>query len=292
MRKTLLAAAVAATLVSPIAVSTAQAQAAAAPASPHTFTGNVSVVSDYRFRGISQTYLAPALQGGFDYSHSSGFYLGNWNSSVSGNTYNNGAGLEMDFYGGWKGSWGDWGLDIGGLYYYYPEAYYQAGRTANGTTNKFNNFEVYVGGSWKWLSAKYSQSTTDYFGLNGTANGGAYAGVNGNNNATGATTGAANANSKGSSYFEINAAYEVAPKWTVSGHVGSLKVKNWGGFNYTDWKLGVSYDAGWATIGAAYIGSSAKSDFYNLVRLGNTAAGQATKDMSKDTIVLSISKTF
>ncbi|EYS85711.1 hypothetical protein CF68_09885, partial [Cupriavidus sp. SK-4] len=51
---------------------------AAAPASPHTFTANVSLVSDYRYRGISQTNLRPAIQGGFDYTHESGFYVGNW----------------------------------------------------------------------------------------------------------------------------------------------------------------------------------------------------------------------
>lgn len=289
MRKSILAAAVAAAFVSPVAVTTATAQAAK-PASPHTFTGNVAVVSDYRFRGISQSYLAPAIQGGFDYSHSSGFYVGNWNSSVSGNSYNNGAGVEMDFYGGWKGSWGDWGLDVGGLYYYYPESYYQAGFGAGRGKQKYSNFELYIGGSWKWLSAKYSYATTDYFGLNSTANNGVAAGVINPANTTGCAV-ATPCNSKGSSYLEVNASYEVAPKWTVTGHVGSLKVKNWGGFNYTDWKVGVNYDAGWAVLGAAYVGSNAKVDFYTLGTLG-AGAGSGTKDTQKDTLVLSISKTF
>jgi uncharacterized protein (TIGR02001 family) len=76
--------------------------------------------SSYRFRGIDQTYGQPALQGGIDYSHESGIYVGNWNSNV-----NSGAGfaegnLEMDFYGGWKKSFGDFGLDLGAIYYYYP----------------------------------------------------------------------------------------------------------------------------------------------------------------------------
>ena len=71
-------------------------------ASPHTLTGNLGLFSSYRFRGIDQTFNKPALQGGIDYSHSSGIYVGNWNSNV-----NSGAGfpegnLEMDFYGGWK----------------------------------------------------------------------------------------------------------------------------------------------------------------------------------------------
>ena len=139
MRKSILAAAVAAAFVSPVAVTTAQAQAK--PASPHTFTGNVSVVSDYRFRGVSQSYKLPALQGGFDYSHASGSYLGNWNSSVSGNSFNNGAGLEMDFYGGWKTEFSNGiGFDIGGLYYYYPGSTSRAALRPVARSTTISNF--------------------------------------------------------------------------------------------------------------------------------------------------------
>ena len=64
-------------------------------------TGNMSLVGDYRFRGFTQTNYGPAIQGGLDWEHRSGLYLGNWNSSVAQNLYN-GASLEMDFYGGFK----------------------------------------------------------------------------------------------------------------------------------------------------------------------------------------------
>ena len=77
MRKTILAAALGAAAAVP---GLASAQAAAQ--SPHTVTGNVAIVSDYRFRGISQTFADPAIQGGIDYAHSSGFYLGNWNTGL------------------------------------------------------------------------------------------------------------------------------------------------------------------------------------------------------------------
>src|SRR5215510_14737543 len=82
---------------------------ASAPAEPkpsYTLTGNMTFTTDYRFRGISQTFgagffnVGPALQGGIDWAHESGFYLGNWNSNVSGNTFPNGSSIEMDFYGG------------------------------------------------------------------------------------------------------------------------------------------------------------------------------------------------
>ncbi|HTL26710.1 MAG TPA: TorF family putative porin, partial [Burkholderiales bacterium] len=82
MRKPLIAIALAATAGSP-ALAFAQAAPAAAPQSPHTLTGNVALVSSYRFRGIDQTFGKPALQGGVDYSHASGFYAGNWNSNVN-----------------------------------------------------------------------------------------------------------------------------------------------------------------------------------------------------------------
>jgi len=88
----------------------------AAPTPEHTLSSNIALVSDYRFRGISQTWRLPALQGGIDYAHSSGLYLGTWASNVSGNSYNNGAGLELDLYGGYKLAVAqDLTLDIGAL---------------------------------------------------------------------------------------------------------------------------------------------------------------------------------
>src|SRR5499426_1468330 len=96
--------------------------ALASAADPSPVTGNMTIASDYRFRGISQTYLGPAIQGGIDYAHASGLYLGNWNSNVASQVYTGGSGIEMDFYGGWKQTFGDIGLDVGAIYYYYPNA--------------------------------------------------------------------------------------------------------------------------------------------------------------------------
>ena len=130
----------------------AQAQAApAAAAKPEpefTFTGNAGLFSDYRFRGYSQTDYKPAFQGGFDFAHKSGFYAGNWNSNVEQSLYT-GANLEMDFYAGFKGSLGDFGYDIGYLYYFYPGS-----GVADST--KIKNGEVYLGGSYGPVSANDS----------------------------------------------------------------------------------------------------------------------------------------
>ena len=290
MRKTLLALAFATTFAAPAVVSAqTAAPAAAALPSDHTFAGNVGLFSQYRFRGISQTFGQPALQGGIDYSHSSGVYLGNWNSNV-----NSGAGfpagnLEMDFYGGWKKSWGDWGLDVGFIYYYYPGSNANTaagttftnpknpGKTFNGTVD---NKEIYIGGSWKWLSAKYFYATDSYFSLPGT---------------------------KGSNYLDLTANYDLGGGWGLVGHVGSFKLKNWStgtdgtNGNYTDWKLGVTKDiSGWV-LGAAYIDTNAKGSNCGTATAGfycfsdsspTPAAGAKFKDAGKGTVVLSVSKTF
>jgi len=299
MRKLALAAAVAAVLASPVAVQ-AQTAPAAAPPSDHTFTGNMTIASDYRFRGISQTFKGPTIQGGIDYSHSSGIYLGNWNSNVSGLQYTNGNNIEMDFYGGWKKSFGDFGLDLGALYYFYDSARVngntQGAATAN-TTSKYNNGELYVGGSWKWLSAKYSYAVTDYFGMNAnTARGtlsrdcfvgsctgtraGLLSGINENRG-----------NSKGSSYFQVDASYEVAPKWTLSGHVGHTSVKNYSELSYTDYKVGIAYDlSGW-TLGGAIVGTNANKQWYYAGRtLGGSTA--STRNLGDTTLVVSVAKSF
>jgi len=262
MRKTVLAAAVA--FAAPVpGLANAQA-AAAAPASPHTLTGNLAIVSDYRFRGISQTFVQPAIQGGIDYSHASGLYVGNWNSSVSGLTYNNGGGIEMDFYGGWKKElMKDTTFDIGLLQYYYPAA------TVGTTGVKYDTLEVYGAVTWKWITAKYSSTTGDLFGLNSTT--------------TSACTGA---DSKGSGYLDLAVSYEIRPKLTLVGHYGNQSIKNCTALEYSDYKLGVTYDmSGWV-LGAAYIDTDADPAFYTL-----TSASK-TKDIGKGTVVLSVVKSF
>ena len=113
----------------------------------------MTIASDYRFRGISQTLGHFAFQGGFDYAHESGVYLGNWNSNVSSAAGYPGASLEMDFYGGYKKAFGDFGVDVGAIYYYYPGSEANLLGAANPHSAKTNsgtvhNFEGYIGGSW------------------------------------------------------------------------------------------------------------------------------------------------
>lgn len=227
----------------------AQAQAKAEPVV--TISGNAALVSDYRFRGMTQTDYGPGYQGGFDLAFRPGFYVGNWNANVEQNLFT-GASLEMDFYGGYKHSFGDFGLDVGVLYYAYPKS------GANGQT-KIDNTELYIGGSWGPASVKYSHAVSDFFGIDGTKN---------------------------SYYLEANVAFEVVPNLTLGGHVGYQKVKGLPSGSIddnVDYKLGLTYSLdGWA-LGANLIANSEK----NFAITGND--GEAA---GKTRVVLSVGKSF
>lgn len=269
MKKQMLAAALAASFLSP-------AFAADAPP-PYTLTGNANLASDYRFRGISQTFKLPAFQGGFDFAHESGFYLGNWNSSVSGLSYNNSAGLEMDLYGGYKKTIGDWGFDVGLLQYYYP-----GGKIVNAAGNtKYDTLEIYGAVSWKFLTLKYSNTLTDYFGVKTATYGGAC-------NKDGADCFGANpGNSKGSTYLELNASYEIIPKLTLAAHVAQQRVRHYSKLDYIDYKLGATYDLNGWLLGAAFVTTDADKKWYYLA----DGTGRV-KETGKATVVFTLGKTF
>lgn len=227
MKKTLIAAAVAAALAAPGVV---LAQAAAEPASPHTLTANVGVVSDYLFRGISQTHGEPAIQGGADYSHSSGLYLGTWLSSISwiSDAYNQSVPTEVDVYGGYKGTFADdFGFDLGLISYNYPGSSKNSGL---GLVDPFTA-EAYGALSWKWFTLKYSYVISKNFVGWGEIGG---------------------KDSGGSDYIELNFAYDLGDGWGVSAHVGDQKVKNFDSASYTDWNIGVTKDVGFGVVGLKY----------------------------------------
>lgn len=90
-----------------------------APPGDFTITGGATVVSDYRFRGISQTDKKFAVQGTFSVSHASGFYATVWGSSID-DYVANGSDQEIDLIGGWTKTYNGTTVDVGVLYYYYP----------------------------------------------------------------------------------------------------------------------------------------------------------------------------
>jgi uncharacterized protein (TIGR02001 family) len=92
----------------------AMAQDAASP--EFDVSATITAVSDYRFRGVSLSDRDPALQGSVEVSHSSGFYLGAWGSTIKGTS----ADVEVDLYGGWRGKAGALDLDASAVAYVYP----------------------------------------------------------------------------------------------------------------------------------------------------------------------------
>ncbi len=152
--KKLLTAAVTTALLAGIGATSAQAV---------ELSANVALVSDYRFRGISQTDKKAAIQGGFDASFEPGFYVGTWASSVDFGDVTDGSGsfgtMEIDYYAGWTGPIGDsdFGIDVGYMYYQYP------GDTVDPTGDYQ---EVYVKGSWQDLTVGVTYSD-DYYAETG-----------------------------------------------------------------------------------------------------------------------------
>jgi uncharacterized protein (TIGR02001 family) len=96
------------------ALPTAQAEM---PVKQVTIEANIGVTSNYLWRGTSQTMDGPAVSGGIDIAHESGFYLGTWASNIDWGT----TGVELDIYGGYANELeGGLGYDVGLISYIYP----------------------------------------------------------------------------------------------------------------------------------------------------------------------------
>jgi uncharacterized protein (TIGR02001 family) len=170
---------------------------------------NVGAVTDYRYRGISQSRLKPAVQGGVDWS-ADGLYLGVWASSIKWIDDAGGdAKVEVDLYGGYKGSISDSvGYDVGVLTYQYP---------SNDLDPSANTTEIYGALTFGMFTAKYSHSLTNLFGF---------------------------ADSKNSSYLDFSAALDMGNGWGLTPHVGYQKVRNNGDYSYWDYALTLTKDLG------------------------------------------------
>ena len=160
MRKSLITIAVLGSLAAPAFVFAADA----APAPDLTVAYNVGLYSQYIFRGLTQTDRGPALQGGVDLTHSSGFYLGAWASNISwlrdfnningGTAYNKDGHLEVDIYGGYRYTFANGiGVDLGALQYIYPGA--KTPGSSSAWASAYTT-ELYGALSYGWLQAKIS----------------------------------------------------------------------------------------------------------------------------------------
>ncbi len=327
MYKSLISLAVLGALASPSLFAAEAAKADTKEESNWSLTTNMGYVSDYRARGVSQTWRKEAIQGGFDLTHSSGFYLGAFGSNVSPNTYPK-ANVELDLYAGYNGTVAaveGLGYTAGVIGYFYPNGSWkkyngygdnnayntstatcctEVQQTPNG--GRWDTYEANAGISYKWVSAKASVTLGDWYGAD---------------QSTGWTK-----KTRGTTYLELNAAVPTPlDGLTLIGHVGRLNVNGqldprWvtgpmpgteglstgqnyslsGALNpdYTDYKVGMSYAFkvlnadGW-NAGLYYIGHN-NDNYWGSRGYGGASFNGSVeaKNLNKDAAVFTLGRTF
>lgn len=254
-----------------LALASGAAMAQTAPAAPEpasTLSYNIGVVTDYRYRGISQSSRNPAVQIGADYAHKSGFYIGAWHSTIQWITDNSsyapattvkGAG-ELDIYGGYKGEIvKGLGYDVGMLRYeYLGNTLEDTGGTKYRIYDNANTTEVYGALSYGMFTAKYSFSTTPLFG---------------------------NLRSQGSGYLDLSANIDLGNGLSVVPHFGAQSVANVPVAAYNDYSITLSKDFGNGMVASlAYVTTNADK--------ANYARPIDSKFLGESTGVIGIKYTF
>lgn len=288
------------------AIASVSAQTEPVPAAASPLTGNITFASQYVFRGLSQTNGKPAIQGGLDYTHASGFYVGTWLSNITwytdqnsgvksapqalsaptaaqsspafGTNYATGksnlASLEWDFYGGYKSTFADdWSYDVGLIRYQYPGTYDNTGAYRNPSTT-----EVYGAIGYKWVTLKYSKAISQYtFGVN---------------------------ESRGADYIDLSATVPLGDTGVnLLSHVGHQRYPGnanlgyfttSGGnnslFGYTDYKLGLTKDYAGFAFGLTWTYANTKDTAPD----GDTTVYMNAygKNIGRNRVAASVSKSF
>ncbi len=251
-----------ATLVCTLLSGAALAQSAPAPeASP--ITGNFAITNNYVSRGFTQTWGKPAVQGGIDYAHASGFFLGTWASSISGTEFRGGS-TEWDVYGGYSGTLAGVGYTAA-LYQYL----YQGSSSPFVEGRKYDYTEVKLGLSQGALSFNtFITVSDDYFGTFDEG--------------------------RGSLYLDLNYNPDLGNGYTLLTHVGAGALAKHSGANWVDYKLGLSkaLPANWTLTGALTYAAD-KDKFWTGSNFAVDASGDTyDKRLGKPALVLTLSKTF
>lgn len=169
------------------------------------FSANTALVTEYVFRGITQSNEEPAIQGGFDVTHESGVYAGVWGSNVDFED----ASIEIDVYGGYSGEVDDFSYDVGLIYYAYPGA-------DDSLNYDFVEGAISVGYDFDAFSASASFNySPEYFGDSGDAQ-----------------------------YYALGVDIPLPADFSLSAHVGRQEIDDNAAFgvdDYTDWSLGLNY---------------------------------------------------
>jgi uncharacterized protein (TIGR02001 family) len=198
--------------------------------------------------------------------------------------------MEWDMYGGLKGNLfpcfvPDLDYNLGVIYYYYP-----GGQVKNSQHTRYNTAEFYVELSYKWLSVKYFQSITNYFGINS------------NNTPFNWSTGLADSshgNSRGSTYIEANIAFDLmekvcfgcyqAGKLNVLLHAGHQTVRHYEHLSYTDWKATLTQEFEWFNVFVTYVGTNARHAYFNVP---DNAYDSRKRGLGAQGVVFGVTKAF
>ena len=192
-------------------------------------SANVTLATDYAFRGVSQTDNQFAIQGGFDWSHSSGIYLGTWASNVDSQFFGGGTDpqIELDLYGGFASEFSNGlGYDIGYLRYQYPGG------------SDFNTNEFY--GSLSYMGFSASVNYSDELAFVGSDSSAWYWAAG----------------------YEHTFPYEIGFSAHIGYNAGSAYSDDDAlGGTYTDWSLGLSKTVVGVDLGLTYVDNNvSKSD--------------------------------
>ncbi|MDB5700013.1 MAG: hypothetical protein JWL66_212 [Sphingomonadales bacterium] len=240
----------------------------AAPPAAITINGSATLVTDYRFRGISQTNKNFAVQGSLTATHSSGLYVSVWGSSIS-EYVANGSNQEIDLIAGYKRTFGGTTFDGGVLYYFYPESQKLGPVFAGGKYNS-DFAEPYLsvahtfGPATAKLTANYAFKQKA-LGLVANANG--------------------TQKKDDNLYTAFDLSGSIASGVGVSAHIGhnwTSSVLSLGLKKYTDWGAGVNYTYKQITFGVNYVGSDVPTGYF-------TPFG---KDVAKEGVVGSVGVSY
>ncbi|MBL0729402.1 TorF family putative porin [Piscinibacter sp. HJYY11] len=230
-------------------------------ASPLSF--NLGAVTDYRYRGISQTRFEPALQFGADLALPAGFYIGTWGSTIKWIRDSGGdSTVEIDVYAGWKKEVvSGLTLDVGVLQYIYPDAETPAWSSVYDDPN---TTEVYGAVTYGPATLKYSHSTSNLFG---------------------------NRDSKGSGYLDLSATFSLPEGFSLTPHVGYQKVKGYTStLSYTDYSLTLSKDISGTVVSLSFVGTNTKTVPANIN--GHAYYDPSGANLGKDGVFFGIKRTF
>jgi uncharacterized protein (TIGR02001 family) len=199
--------------------------AMAQDAPPTQLSFNASLASDYRYRGISQSRLRPALQGGADLVHNpTGLYVGAWLSGIRWIADAGGESrIEMDVYAGKRGTVGRFSYDAGILAYVYP---------SSALATNPNTREVYVQGGYGPVTVKYSHAYSNLFGT---------------------------PDSKHSGYLDLGANIPLRGGLVLNLHAGRQRVNRHGALSYNDYRAGLTKTIGPASVSLSVVGTDTGS---------------------------------